>query len=101
MRCPGTLSKASASVELTMAVPSKGIGGQVHQFAEIEQRFARNAADVQAGAAQAGAPIDARHFHSELRRADRRDIAPGTRPNHYQVETLGHRASPLAKSVVS
>ena len=64
--------------------------GQVIELARIEQRLARDAADVQAGAAQGRPLLDAGHLPPELRRPDRRDVTAGTRPDHYQVVTLGH-----------
>ena len=68
--------------------------GQVVELARIEQRLARDAADVEAGAAERRPLLDAGHLHAELRGADRGDVAAGAGADHDQVVTLGHRLAP-------
>ena len=63
----------------------------------IEQRLGRDAADVEAGAAQRGLAvladegIDAGGLQAELRRADRRHVAGGAAADDDDVELLAHR----------
>src|SRR5262249_3167849 len=56
----------------------KSLGG-------IEKRFAWDAADIQARSAEIFA-LDARDFHAQLRRANRRDIPARPGADHDQVE---------------
>src|SRR3546814_16961759 len=46
-------------------------------FRRVQHRLRRDAADVEAGAAQRLAPLGAGGLQAKLRRADRRDIAAG------------------------
>ncbi len=55
----------------------------------LQQRLRRDAADIEAGAAERGALFDAGDAHAELRRADRRDIAARPAADHDDVE-IGH-----------
>ena len=52
-------------------------GGRLKIFGRVEHRLRRDAADVEAGAAQRLAPFGARGLEAQLRRPDRRDIAAG------------------------
>src|SRR5579863_4176400 len=61
-----------------------------------EQRLGRNAAPVQADAAQI-VPFDDRGLKSELRRANGTDITPGTGANDDDIETRISHSQPLAK----
>ena len=72
------------------AVAAEPVVGQVVELARIEQGLARNAADVEAGAAQGRPLLDAGDLPPELCRPDGRDVTAGTRPDHDQVITLGH-----------
>ncbi|MNE01767.1 hypothetical protein D3C80_942170 [compost metagenome] len=64
----------------------------------VQQRLRRNAADVQAGAAQSGLAIlvlvllDAGGLETELGCLDGGNVAAGARTNHYHVEFLGHNS---------
>jgi hypothetical protein len=62
----------------------------------LKQRLGGDAADVQAGAPEAGLAlgvlplVDADGVESELRRADRRSVAAGAGANHRDVKGLCH-----------
>ncbi|MNP18380.1 hypothetical protein D3C76_1108630 [compost metagenome] len=64
----------------------------------VQQRLGRNAADVQAGAAQSGLAflvlvlLDAGGLETELGCLDGGNVAAGARTNHYHVEFLGHNS---------
>src|SRR3546814_9612110 len=55
----------------------RAAGRRLEIFRRVEHRLRRDAADVEAGAAQRLAPFGARGLEAQLRRADRRDIAAG------------------------
>ena len=58
------------------------------ELGRVEQRLGRDAADVQAGAAERAALVDAGHPHAELGRPDRADIAAGPGADDHQIEAL-------------
>src|SRR5689334_8565141 len=58
----------------------------LEQLGGVQQRFRRNAADVEASAAEGLAAFRARGLEAELRSADRRDIAAGAGTDHKNVE---------------
>jgi hypothetical protein len=64
------------------------------EFGCVQHRLRRNAADVEAGAAEGGALLDHRHLHAELAGADGADVAarPGT--DNDQI-VGGHGNSPF------
>ena len=70
----------------------------VHQLRDLgraQQRLGRDAAPVEADAAQMLA-LDQRRLHAELRGADRRDVAAGAAADDDQVElSISHRLSPV------
>ena len=51
----------------------------------LEQRLGRDAAPVEAGAAEHRRALDDRGLQPELRGADRRDVAAGARADHHDV----------------
>ena len=51
----------------------------------MEQRLGRDAADVQAGAAELGVFFDDGGLQAVLAGANRRGVATGAAPNHNQV----------------
>ena len=57
------------------AVVGELVGGRLEVMRRLQQRLRRDAADVEAGAAERRPLLDAGHPHAELRRADRGDIA--------------------------
>src|SRR5206468_11803224 len=62
----------------------------------------RDAADVEAGAAQSLAALGASGFETELRSADRGDVTAGTAPDNQDVEIVtvkSHSKTPLALSL--
>ena len=59
----------------------------------LEQRLGRNAAPVQAGAAEHRRALDDRGLQAELRGADRGHVAAGARADHYDVVFVGHLLS--------
>ena len=62
---------------------------QLQHLGRAQQRLGRDAAPVQADAAQMLA-LDQRHLHLELRGADRRHVAARAAADDDQVEALGH-----------
>jgi hypothetical protein len=72
-------SKATRSADSPKA--SACLGHQVVDLGRAQQRLGRDAAPVEADAAQMLA-LDQRRLHAELRRADGRDIAAGTAADH-------------------
>ena len=65
----------------------------------LQQRLRRDAADIETGAAEAPALLDAGDLHAELRRPDRRDIAAWPTTENDQVEgSLGHSWAPFGLS---
>ena len=62
--------------------------GLFKQFGGVQQRLRRNAADVEAGAAEGLVLLDHRDLHAELRRADGADVAAGTGADDDEV--VGH-----------
>ena len=70
------------------AHPGEACAGLLEQLGGVQQRLRRDAADVEAGAAEGLVLLDHRHLHAELRRADRADIAAGTGTDDDEV--VGH-----------
>ena len=65
-------------------------------LARLEQRLARDAADVQAGAAERGVLLDAGDAHAELGGADGGDVAARSGADDDQVvDRLSHGGSPF------
>src|SRR3546814_12271005 len=54
-------------------------------FRRVQHRLRRDAADVEAGAAQRLAPLGAGGLQAKLRRADRRDLAAGAGTDDKEV----------------
>ena len=76
----------------------------VEHFGGVEQRLRRDAADVEAGAAEASSLFRHGDFHPELRGADRADIAAGAGADDDEIVlameplfTLGFDAQSLAR----
>ena len=69
---------------------------QMINLARAQQRLGRDAAPVEADAAQI-LPLHQRGLHAELAGADRRDIATGPAAHHDKIEALGHRQPPAAR----
>jgi hypothetical protein len=70
---------------------------QVMDFRRAQQGFGRDAAPVQADAAELVA-LDERGLHAELRRPDRRDITARPAADHHQVESRLRHSSFLDPS---
>jgi hypothetical protein len=78
------------------ALAFEGVAGFLEQVRGMQQRLGRNAADVQAGAAEArlalrvgvGIGFAAGGLEAELRGADRGDIAAGAAADDEDVELL-------------
>ena len=71
---------------------------QMVDLAGAQQRLGRDAAPVQAYAAQVS-PAPPPRFSSQLRRADRGDIAAGTAAHDDQIEALVSHMSPALRPV--
>ena len=72
------------------------VAGLFIELGGMQQRLRRNAADVEAGAAEGVILLDHRNLHAELRCADGADIAAG--PGADDDEVIGHDASHLSSS---
>ena len=83
-----------AEVEPDVADLDPVLGERVPGFGEflrgLQQCLRRDAADVEAGAAEAVAALDAGRLEPELRRPDRRDIAARPGPDDDDVVAIGH-----------
>ena len=64
----------------------------------VQQRLGGNAADVEAGAAMAGALLDHCHLEAQLGRADGADIAAGAGADDGDVELVRHGVVPVLSS---
>src|SRR5262245_11491430 len=62
------------------------VAGLIEEMARVEQRLAGDAADVETGATEIGVLLDAGHLQPELTRADRGDVAAGSRADDDEVE---------------
>ena len=87
-----------AEVEPDIAVHQHAVVGELVprllvMLAGLQQRLGRDAADVEAGAAERRPLLHAAHLHAELGGADGADIAARAGADHDEVETLGHGAS--------
>ena len=74
-----------------MPILAKRVPGLLEQLGGVQQRLRRDAADVEAGAAEGRALLDHRDLHAELRRADRADIAAGAGADDDEI--VGHGVS--------
>ncbi len=72
------------------AMLSEVLAGFLEHFRGMQQGLGRDAADVEAGAAQRLALFHAGHLHAELRGTDGADIAARTGADHDDVEGFGH-----------
>ena len=64
------------------------VAGLLEQFGRVQQSLRRDAADVEAGAAEGRALLDHRGFQAQLRGANGADIAAGTGADDDEV--VGH-----------
>ena len=64
----------------------RAIGRLIEKFRRVQHRLGRDAADIEAGAAQRLAAFHAGGLQPQLRRADRRDIAAGAGADDDQVK---------------
>ncbi len=97
------LTTAAASKRGLSAARPKlvGVAHQLEDLGGAQQRLGRDAAPVEADAAQMLA-LDQRHLHAELCGPDGGDIAAGTAADDDQVEALGQSlASPLRRRPLS
>ncbi len=70
----------------------------LHDFERVrvlQQRLGRDASPDQAGAAERLLFLDDGGLQSQLRRADGRDVAAGSRANHHNIELVRHVSSRL------
>ena len=72
------------------------VGGILDHLGGVQQRLGRNAADVQADAAEHRPALDQRDLEPEIGGAERRGVAAGTRAEHDQIERARRRAPLLA-----
>src|SRR6185312_1747830 len=70
---------------------AEAVTGLRKQFGGVQQRLRRDAADVEAGAAEGRHLLDHRGFQAELHRADRADIAAGAGADDDEI--VGHHKS--------
>ncbi len=77
------------------AVDAKTVACLLEEMRGLQQRLGRDAADIEAGAAQGGALLDHRHLHAELGGADRRHVAAGPGADDDEIEGfVCHDATP-------
>ena len=83
-------------IEADLTRPDTVIGhavaGLVEQMRGVQQGLRRDAADIETGAAQAAALLDAGDLHAELRRLDGTDIAARPAADHHEI--VAHHVSP-------
>ena len=92
-------AKSSLGGPSTMPWTAEVVARLLEQMRGLQQRLGRDAADIEAGAAEGGALLDHRHLHAELGGADRRHIAARTGADHDKVEAcVGHDAAPHTPS---
>ena len=74
------------------AVPGEFVQGDIVKLGRIEERFARDAADVEARPPEGLVRplLDAGDLEPELRRANRGDVPAWPGSDHHQIERLGH-----------
>jgi hypothetical protein len=88
----------AGEIELDLAdldpVILEGMGGLVKILGGLQQRLGGDAADIETGAAQRRALLDAGDLESQLGGADGADIAARPRPDDDDVESFGHVPSP-------
>src|SRR5205814_2633553 len=75
------------------AVGGEGVPRLGEFLRGLQQRLRGDAADVEAGAAEPLASLDAGDAHTELRRTDRRDVSARPAANDDDIEALAHRKS--------
>ena len=68
-------ARSSFGAPTPMPILAERVTGLLEHLGGVQQRLRRDAADVEAGAAEGGALLDHRDLHAELRRADGADIA--------------------------
>ena len=77
------------------AVRGEIVAGFLEQVRGLQQRLGRDAADIEAGAAEGRALLDHGHLHAELGGADRRHIAARSGADHDEIEGfVCHDATP-------
>ena len=89
-------AKSSVGARDHDAVHGEVVAGLLEQVRGLQQRLGRDAADVEAGAAQRRVLLDDRHLQAELGGADRRHIAAGAGADHDEVEDSFAMSSPHA-----
>ena len=75
------------------AVHREPLQGVAVELARVEERLRRDAADVEARAAEGAILLDARDLHAELGGTDGGHVASGTRPDYDEVEATHHISS--------
>ena len=82
------LARSSLGGGTSMPMAAKAVPGLLEALGGVQQRLGRDAADVEAGAAEGGALLDHGHLQAQLGRADGAHIAAGAGADHDQV--VGH-----------
>ena len=77
----------------SMPKSGKAVARFFEQFGGVQQRLGRNAADVEAGAAEGRPLLDHRNLHAELRSANGGDVAARARADDREVERVRHDVS--------
>ena len=93
-----SIAGRSSSTPLDLdAVLAEAVADLLEQVRGVQQRLGWDAADIEAGAAQSAALLDAGDLQAELGRLDRRDVAARATADHHQiVSLLAHLGSPVA-----
>ncbi len=92
--------RSSDGLPTLMPIFGERVPGLLEQLGRMQQRLRRDAADIQAGAAEGLVLLHHRGLQAELRRADRADIAAGAgADDHKVVARIGHRIHYLHRHV--
>ena len=101
LRRPCIVSRSSSTLaRLHAPFGERPVTRFLEQLGGVEQRLGRDAADVEAGAAERLAAFGAGGLEAELRGADRGDIAAGAGADHQDVEIVIRPFTPRSPAKV-
>jgi hypothetical protein len=75
----------------------RAVGGFLEQLGSVQQRLRRDAADIEAGAAERLPALDAGRLQPQLRRPDRGNIAARPGADHYHVKVSISHSNSLSR----
>ncbi len=94
---PIRAAKSSSTLPVFTPCLREIVAGHLVEVRGLQQRLGRDAADIEAGAAERAAHFDAGGLEAELRRLDGADIAARTAADHHHVECLFRHVQILFK----